>query len=404
MVGINHLFPINAYRLLTLAVLFPFALRLLSSADDSTNRMGRKLAYTLLVVFLFFQVAQLAPNDAVTNSVRRLFLGMLDSILLVYVFSRGIRSIAQVREILVSYAMVLAVMAPIAAFESARGWLLYQSLAAKWNAPMDFAFLMRGDMLRAQVSTGHALAYGYLSAIAFGMWLYISKNKDLGRPMVWLGGAWMWMGLIASYSRAPWLTAVLMLFIFTLMAPGSKGRIVKLMAFTSIAAAAIMTLPIGEKIIALLPFVGTVDSENVTYRQRLAEESWKVIQQFPVFGTPDALLYLEHMRQGEGIIDLVNVYASIALFHGFFGFSLFFGYFLIALLSAYRAMKRDRRKSIEAATLGACLVTLLLGTHFFMATGSFGTGLEQMSWILSALALGYAGIRNRAPVAAKAEG
>lgn len=397
MVGVNHLFPLDNYRLLALTLLLPLALNLLSSQDVSSNRNSRKIAYSLLVVFLLFQVGQLAPSDSLTNSVRRLFLGFIDCILLVYVFSRYIKSYAQIRDVLVSYAMILAVMAPIAAFETARGWLVYQEIAAGWNAPISFVYLMRGDFLRAQVSTGHALAFGYMGAIAFGIWLYIYKTKQDGKLTTWLLGAWLWMGLVASFSRAPWLTCILMIFVFTLITPGTKGRWIKLVGYSSIALAALLILPIGDRIINLLPFVGTVDVSNVTYRQRLAEESWKVIQMFPIFGNPNALQFLEHMRQGEGIVDLVNVYASIALFHGFFGFTLFFGYFLMAFSSAVSSFRLNRVRNVQAAQMGACLVTLLLGTHFFMATGSFGTGLEKMSWVLSALALGYAGIREKAP-------
>ncbi|WP_066265892.1 O-antigen ligase family protein [Hydrogenophaga palleronii] len=391
LVGAGYLIDFNNYRLLTLTVLLPYAWKLMHTRQTEKLRQpGLGLPYFLIFCFSALQIIQLIPLESLTNTFRRLLLVFLDSILLVYAFSRGASSEQKIREILGTCALIMAVAAPIAMFESLRGWLMYENVVRNWGIPMDFAFLMRGNSLRAQASTGHALVLGYMTAIAFGVWLYLARYLKVSKFQLIAGSIWFWVGLIAAYSRAPWLTAVLIPFVFVFLLPRGMIQAIKMGILATIGGSVILALPLGGRIVASLPFIGTIDTENVTYRQRLAEASWDLVMQYPVFGTPRALEYLEHLRQGQGIIDLVNVYATVAVFHGLVGLSLFCGYFLISLFRTWSTTALFRKTDPAFSSLGACLVALLLGTYFFMATGSFGTGLAQMAWILSALGLAYA--------------
>jgi hypothetical protein len=49
---------------------------------------------------------------------------------------------------------------------------------------------------------------------------------------------------------------------------------------------------------------------------------------------------MEDLRQGEGIIDLVNTYAQVGLFYGIAGLALFVTPALVAFLGAAREAKR----------------------------------------------------------------
>ena len=279
LVGAGYLIDFNNYRLLML-------------------QPGLGLPYFLIFCFSALQIIQLIPLESLTNTFRRLLLVFLDSILLVYAFSRGASSEQKIREILGTCALIMAVAAPIAMFESLRGWLMYENVVRNWGIPMDFAFLMRGNSLRAQASTGHALVLGYMTAIAFGVWLYLARYLKVSKFQLIAGSIWFWVGLIAAYSRAPWLTAVLIPFVFVFLLPRGMIQAIKMGILAIIGGSVILALPLGGRIVASLPFIGTIDTENVTYRQRLAEASWDLVMQYPVFGTPRALEYLEHLRQG----------------------------------------------------------------------------------------------------------
>src|SRR6185295_7311928 len=106
-------------------------------------------------------------------------------------------------------------------------------------------------------------------------------------------------------------------------------------------------------------------------------------------GNPFVLTQMEELRQGQGIIDLVNSYASVALLYGLGGLFLFAGTFLTATLSAYRMARRWAEYDPDTSGLGAALVACMFGTLLMMATGSFGNGLAWTAWILAGLCAGY---------------
>ncbi len=93
---------------------------------------------------------------------------------------------------------------------------------------------------------------------------------------------------------------MLLVFIATSPSPG-KG-FVKLALLGLIVIPVLLVSPAGQDIIDHLPFVGTVDAESVTYRQRLLEIAVQVILQNPFFGAFDFMYSpaMQEMKQGAG--------------------------------------------------------------------------------------------------------
>ncbi|HEV7914585.1 MAG TPA: O-antigen ligase family protein, partial [Albitalea sp.] len=335
-VGINQLFQLNNYRILSLAILVPFAVKVLRTPKEPGSR-ARVVADTCLLGYVLLQLVLLVPYETFTNTLRRGFLLTIDVVVVYYVFSRACTTRRAITDVMAAFVLTCGIYAPIALFETLKGWLLYQNLGDIWGRPIEFAFLLRGDTLRAQVSLGHSLALGYTMAIGFGFALYLGQALRSRSVALVLAG-WMWMGLLAAYSRGPWLVAAVAFFTCVALQPGGMVRFVKYGFLAVVAATAVLVSPIGERVIDNLPFVGTVDAETVEYRRRLAEVSWTLIQQNPVLGNPFVLTQMEELRQGQGIIDLVNSYASIALLYGLGGLLLFVGVFLTGLWATQRTL------------------------------------------------------------------
>ena len=79
-------------------------------------------------------------------------------------------------------------MAPMALFESTRGWLLYTGIGALWGDPNAFAWLFRSGSLRAQVAAGHSINFGYHMAMALTFYLFLvmnSKGSYLQMKLLW---------------------------------------------------------------------------------------------------------------------------------------------------------------------------------------------------------------------------
>lgn len=370
-VGIGQLFDLGPHRLLAFAVLLPAALRNRPVSAPGSHATFDAI-YSLLLAYLILTIVLFMQYESFTHTLRRAFLSAVDIVLLYHVFRRTEPTRAAVAEPLVMLALASALMAPVAVFETLRGWLLYTGIGQVWGDINEFAWLFRGNSLRAQASAGHSLTLGYLLAMAFCISLYAATRLPT-RSSGWWMAAWIWAGLLASLSRAPWLTAILAMLVFFTLGP--RGLSSSLKAFVGLATVAglVVVSPIGDTVLDYLPFVGSVDSENVTYRQELFETAVVLVQQRPFFGNPFVLQQMEHLRQGQGIIDLVNAYVVQALFYGLVGLAVCVSLYLLALWRAVLCWRLAKNcADAELCLLGACLIACMVATMFFAATASFG--------------------------------
>ncbi len=154
-----------------------------------------------------------------------------------------------------------------------------------------------------------------------------------------------------------------------------------------LALAVISLTSLGEKIAAVLPFLGgTIDSSNIDYRGRLWTRGWEIVRDNPLFGDQYALARMQDLRQGQGIVDFVNGYLAELLATGFVGLTLFLLVVLPALkklLAVSRTIKlTDQRFGMAGASLASCI----LGTLFLWALGGPD---PSVLWAFVALAIAY---------------
>jgi O-antigen ligase len=96
------------------------------------------------------------------------------------------------------------------------------------------------------------------------------------------------------------------------------------------------------------------------------------------------------LRQGQGIIDIVNTYAGTALEYGLVGLSLFVGFILFGMIKGYRVMREIRHRDSYLARLGSCLLACIAGTLLMIYNSSFAFGYEKMFYVLAGLTAAYA--------------
>ena len=400
MVGVNQLFAIDFFRLLSLCVLLPTAWRYWRGREAAPVMPSfgvpdvLLLAYGVLITALY--VPPDLPNhvilpDSGTNVLRRAFLFFIDVYVLYFVVSRTCVTRAAIVEALAAFCLSSALLAPVAVFETLRGWLLYVDIAVRWTGDAGYGFYtMRGTTLRAMASTGGPLVLGYVLAIALGFWLYLGTQLQTARTRVAVTGLYV-CGLLAAYSRGPWLGAIAIYLAFVAAGPRAVPRLFKALALMAITAGALLASPLGERVTSVIPYMGgSLDSSNIRYRERLAERSWELFQERPFFGDQLAYQKMEDLRQGMGIIDLVNTYASIALFFGGVGLLLFVGFFLLALARAYRVARRVARSDPDLSLLGAGLIGCMIGTLVMIAGCSLIDQYSILFYVLGGLAIGYA--------------
>jgi O-antigen ligase len=416
MVGISFLFDADNYLLLSFFLMLPAAVRLVKRKDTDRIRGLQAMdfflfAYGILTAFLFLHpetAAGVIMQATFTDCLRRVFLFLIGTVVPYFVISRSISDRRAMLDLMATYCLMCAGLAATALFETAKHWLLYGEMGDLFASANNDSvvstfsvYLLRGTSLRAMVSTGHPLVLGYLLAIGLGFWLYLQTHmkSNVSRLAV---TALFWLGLLAAYSRGPWIGAVCIYCVFTVLKPGASSRFFKAIGFATILTIFVSLTPLKKKIVDVLPFLGgTVDNENLLYRHRLFDRAWQIILENPLFGDQNALLRMQDLRQGQGIIDLVNAYLEILLDNGFVGLFLVLSFIGIAVLKAWSLSRDSRHADPDLSMLGASLVSCIVATLLMMLNGGFGGGSGKMFYVLAALAAAYVYLGRARPVKAQ---
>jgi O-antigen ligase len=357
---INALFSINNFRLLSLTILLPLAWRLFTAPKPKGPQppTGPRLPDIAVVMYVVYVLLLYFPHESITQIMRRGLHMSLDLLLPYFVITRWLKTRADVKDALAALLVTAIFLAPISIFEHFKGWLLWGTAAEWWGVPDHFLslYVFRDASLRATVSSGHPLVWGHYLVVCFGLLtLFRVQFKRFRLVVVW---TLLSLAMYSTVSRSPWLAAALVVLLMGLF----TGRAIRFYALVTttavIGTAAVLASPWSEKFINLLPFIGKTDAENIDYREQILETAVIMVQQKPLFGDVHVLDNLEHLRQGQGIIDLVNVYAEMAMTFGLIGLGLFLTFLLSALghglALCWRSRKKDREMFLMtgAASLG----------------------------------------------------
>jgi O-antigen ligase len=401
---VNEIFPLTIFRLLSFCVLIPAALRIRKSKEAGRIK-GLKLMDAALLGFgaltlLLYVPPDFGPNiilpNSLTNDIRTAFLYIVDIYVLYYVASRSCTDQRKLREVLAVFCLACCLLAVIAIFEGAKHWLLYTEINSRWggNSVLD-EYYMRGDSLRAQASTGEPMSLAFLLVFAFGFWLYLQSRVQDTRARIAITGL-LCLGLLVTFSRGAWMAGVLVYFAYGALDP--RGRLVRSIVLFVIIGGVALASPAGDKIRAVVPFLGgTVDTDTLNYRERLLDRSWELIKAKPILGDQLAMQKMQDLRQGQGIIDVVNAYVGVTLFYGFTGLAVFLTFVLTPLARAVRKSRLVFETDLDSALLGASLAAAIVASLLLLADGSLGTGPQQIFYILMGLAGAYAAVTAPRP-------
>jgi O-antigen ligase len=391
--GIRYFFDMDYLRLLALAVLLPAFLHL--RRQPSVESFGRILPDKFLAGYLGLNLLLMLPVSTFTGALRHgVFYAFVDVFLPYYVASRSVRSIQAFRDTLMAFVVAALVLSAVAGFEFAKHWLLYSPLEQALNAAWGYGkYLGRGDdsTVRALASTGAPIPLGYVITVAIGFFLYLYRvvPNRLARA---LGLVLLGVGLLAPLSRGPWLGAVVMLVTFTILVPSLRTRLAMLALIAMAIVPMLLDSTLSARIIDYLPFVGHIEEGNVTYRRRLLEVSVDVILQNPFFGASDYMFSpaMQELRQGQGIIDIVNSYVVVGLASGLVGLSLFVGALTAAAMRAFKRMNALRDRNSEQYQLGAALIAAFIAIFLMIATVSSISIIPVIYWCAAGLCVSYA--------------
>lgn len=393
---IDHLWVINHYRLMGVALLLPAALSLFQRS--STARLGSSpvdwmvLGYVMLMSMLAFR------DGNVTDGLRSVLSRWVDIFLPYYVASRSIRNEEGLKQAMTGFLIAAMLISIVAVFEVLRSWKIYSAVlgAIGVNPGIFGGYLMRSGLLRPNASLGNSIVLGYVLVVALGFFFYL--KEFLSRPLHrYLGATLLIAGITASLSRGPWVGAVLLVLIYLVTGPKPVKRLSVLILWAGACFLILSELPSGQLLIDMLPVFGTAEQGNVEYRANLLTSALPVIERNLLFGSNNYLEApeLQVMMQGEGIIDLVNTYVGVALYSGMIGLTLFMGAFLCALYQVRKTVRTAKKRDPRIALLGRAMFATVLSIMFIIYTVSSISAVPVVYWAMLGLCVAYAGLMDR---------
>ena len=357
---INYLIALNTWRVLALTVLLPAAFYLLN--NPQIPKPGKLPADTLVVVFvLYVSALNYLHQSSFTGGLRQLITETLDVLLLYFVTSRSLMIKGAARHVMVALVMGCIYLALVGAFEYSKHWLLYSSVKNVLGSTAGmFGYLGRGDNLRAVATIGQSIGLGFVIMLGTLAMVYVQHllKNSLHRKFLW---GLMAVGLLAALARGPWVGAAVGAISIALVSERPFRSLLTLLTAGFVGAIILLLLPGGEKIIDYLPWVGAIDSSNITYRDLLLEQSQLVIKKnfwIGSVGYTDAPEF--DVIRRDGFVDIVNSYIGIALKFGVIGLGLYGGLIFLSAMQQIRGSLLIRRECTERKKYSMALTGMLV--------------------------------------------
>ncbi len=373
--GINYILELDHYRLLALAVLVVPAMRLAS--EKRPPRYGRLLGLDLAVLsYPLLKIALAIPYSTTTTTARSVVETILDVWLPYYVATRAIRSLADLRAVVTYIVIGLLFGASVGVVEELIQHNLFTGLEGVYGITWQLSYvLMRGGLIRVQAMTQQPIILAFAMVFGIGLWVWlrgVEWRKVRGvLPLLALLGT-----LVFTWSRGPWLGAIVLGLMFMAMRKLS-GNGVRVLLVVGVAAAVIAKAAGADAAIAAglaAVFGGDQgDLSTIDYRRELLDTSLALIKQSPWLGVPDYATQMQSLKQGQGIVDLVNTYIAVMLSAGVIGLACFLAPFAIVIHRLLGLLRRDERGVVtdgsrfvvSMVALGVALLFVIFTTSLF---------------------------------------
>ena len=386
---INFLIVLSYVNILTLLILVPEYKSKKASFSYPTNKLDSfVILYVVLICLLNFR------ENTLTNSIRESINFIIAILIPYYALSRVVSDTDKLKKILFILFLCIAPLAIIGSFESIKHWKLYSSSIAhvlEYSKGTDYG--VRGDSLRSSALFAGPLVLGYVMTTGIGLLIFVNKytqKKNLIKILTLL----FIVCLYYTKARGSWIGVLVLIILYIWSGPQKFSNLAKLTFGGAILFAILSVTSVGQKIISSLPFFSAENSHEastVDYRFRLLEQSWTLFQKNPMFGlakyreTPE----MEVMRQGQGIIDVVNSYVDIGLNYGLAGLSLFLLIFLGLLFTVLKAVKSLPAIEQDLINIGRVLFAVLGSMLVMIVTVSSVDYIPVFYWVIGGLCSAY---------------
>jgi hypothetical protein len=321
---IQDLMNINPFRILSIVLLAPEAIRLVSRRDKPRKPSWLLFVDVAVIGYATYWAVKLYGQGAFSVLARQILGVILDTLLPYYVISRACVAGDARRRMLSMFLLGSCYQAVIAVTETLMGKTLYVQLQWMYGANWGMGVLMRGERLRASGAFPGPLALAVLLLFALGVWATL-RPRVKSKPYS-IVGLVLVAGLLSTFGRGPWMAGIVLALGIGALGVWSGKRFLAVTSILVVAFSIFWSYGGGDSVVSLIQQVsgqGDTGDFNVKYRQELLDTSIALLKQSPWWGVPNFLQYMQDLRQGEGIIDLVNTYLVVSLNAGLVGLFIF---------------------------------------------------------------------------------
>ena len=372
--GINYLLNVDHRRVISLLLLSWAAIEIL--AAKSSPRAFKTLWIDLLVVgYQALRFVLQIPHSTYTTLARILVESTLDVLLPYFVVSRGIRSMADLRFVGGHLFIGIAFVAAVGVAETALQHNLYSGLQGIYDVQWQLTYaLMRGSLIRVQATTPQPIILAFMLLFGIGLGYWFKGGAQWRRPSVLALFAAIFIAEVSTFSRGPWLGAVVIILALVAMRRMSAAAFRIVLVAVVLGGVALKLADADKQVVAALGAIfgsEQADLASIEYRRQLLDTSLALIKQSPWFGVPNYAAQMQSLKQGEGIIDIVNSYVAIMLDAGIVGLTIYVLPFLIVLNRLISAIRRRQFGPPEGGNRFApAFAALILGCLFAIFTAS----------------------------------
>ncbi len=351
--GLNYLIEINYAKVATIVLLGPVFIQKTFLSQTKFNTVdGLLLAFVILTGVISIRDVSFTSMIRVT----------IDQMLLVFVpyiaISRSLTTQKEVENAVKALFVGIVILAAIGVFSTLKQWNYYVHVADVATSKMFNDY--RNGFLRVGATLVPALL-GLVAGVGMAASLVFRSKKE--HPGIYIFIFWGVFAfvLFVTGARGAWLATGLVLVAYGLLLKLSKpGR--QFVYFLGAAIVCSVLVLVFQDSALLTDKYGTFD-----YRADLLRTSMEQIADRPLFGSADFLetARFAHLVQGEGIIDLVNVYLQLALHYGLVGLALYLGAHFLTLrgnLKLFGTLPRNKNAEENIKSLRR-VIALLIASH-----------------------------------------
>ena len=385
-IQVGGLYLITADKYLFCAIGLTIAFMMNRGNDEVLRRAHFGVPILIIVVLELSQ----ARDPSLTATIRQGLPALLTILLPYFILSRCLNNAEDVRRFLLAFVLAGFAMAVIATVEARLHWLIYQQIEGRLgvHVAINGYAKMRAGILRAPASFPESTTLGTFLALSFMAALAI-RDSFASRNKWYLVLLVLLSGLVSANSRGAFIALAVGLLAWDIYCRRYTSLALKAVAAGGIYLFALFAAQFSAFFAAMVG-KGSGTAATTDYRIRLLHRGMEEIHKHPYLGQnlKTALSHLEDLRQGEGIIDIVNGYINYGLtlgYPGIIGLALAFVSLAGAMWAARNKLRLNPGLMEPAACVFAVGMLSILNSFFTGFGGVISTSFYQICALGSAL-------------------